>query len=614
MVENGNQIDQNGQEGSKWQSYLILITIALILIITAVIFYPDAQEKMLAIPSETSAVVTADPDETSITNTPIIEPTEVVDEHPTPTSIVFSQTSQFGSLVLSLREGNDIHLFLYRPFLEEAQANDLSALPLTRITSGAQQDITPAISPDGTKIAFSSNRDGPWDLYILDLVSGETDRFTDTRAYDGNPTWSPDGKWLAYESYQLNNLDIFIQDIDQTSGPIPLTNHSTADFSPNWSGEGRKIGYVSNRNGQQEIWYADLDSSQADKGVKVPGVVGRYVDHPTWSSDGRFLSWSVLTDEGQHSLVTWDSTKPSQNPRFAGQGDWPLWAGKGELLYSVIKTPYESYLTAYPGQLENVLVMLPSIRLPGTLEGISWSREITLNSSLDSAQNATSPPLWEPISTTDEQDIPQEKLIELRNVDAPLPEFIKPAGSTYSSLRQKIRELAGWDFMSTLEQAYIPLEESFEPGINFNWLYTGRGMLINDIPRLADWLIVIREDYPENTYWRVFIKGNNQQGVQGKPIKRYPWDFSARYSGSNETYENGGARSNTLPSGYWIDFTELAAAYGWSRFPAETYWQFSETASRYQYFAFTQGLDLETALEQLYSPEAIQSVLGSINP
>ncbi len=609
MSEDGNQDNHDQKPDSIWRSNLLLIIIALILIITAVIFYPDARQKMLD--SRAEIILSPTPDLIPETHTQIPEPSQSNSPDPTPTPEIYATASQFGSLVLSIREGNDIHLFLYRPFLEISTEMNLSALPLTRITSGAQQDITPAISPDGTMIAFASDRDGPWDLYILDLATGETVRFTDTKAYEGNPTWSPDGKWLAYERYQLNNLDIFIQDIDRTSGAIPLTNHPGADYAPNWSGQGRKISFVSTRNGKQEIWYADLDSQQADKAVLVPGIEGLSVDHPSWSADGRYLSWSIITDEGNHSLVTWDSTRPEDKPIYAGPGDWPIWGGPGEILFTVIKTPYKSYLTAYPGYQPGVQVMLPAIEMPGAVEGISWVNNISLNISQEDPQINLPTPLWEESSFSGDG---HQKLIELRNLKVPLPIFVEEAVSTFSPLRQKTRELAGWDFLSTLEAAYLLLDESLEPYINLDWLYTGRGLMINDIPRLADWLIVIREEYAEKTFWRVYIKTNDQSGLQGKPIKEYPWDFNARYSGNNSAYENGGARMNSVPSGYWLDFTELAAAYGWNRFPAENYWQFSETASRYQYFAFSQGLSLESALLQLYPPEAIKGLTGFANP
>ena len=337
------------------------------------------------------------------------------------------------------------------------------------------------------------------------------------------------------------------------------------------------------------------------------------VDHPTWSSDGRYLTWSSISDDGQHSLVTWDSTSSDLLPKYSGQGDWPIWGGKGEILFTSINTPHESFLTAYPRIQENTQVMLPAIKLPGSLEGISWARELTMNPSIVSDQDVDPVFLWEDLSYFNGQEMPQEDLTLVHNLTAPNPRFIEPAANAFNTLRLITRQDIGWDFLATLDYAFVPLNETLEPGINFNWLFAGRGMLINDIPRMAEWLMVVQEDFGENTYWRIYLKTNNQQGLQGKPLKRYPWDFSAKHSGSNEAYEKGGERSAFIPAGYWVDFTQLASTYGWIRFPAKPYWQYSETATRYQYFAFTQGLSLETALKQLYSQAEIQSLLSSSN-
>ena len=200
------------------------------------------------------------------------------------------------------------------------------------------------------------------------------------------------------------------------------------------------------------------------------------------------------------------------------------------------------------------------------------------------------------------------------NLQTSYPFFHPDAVNSFNELRKETRQIIGWDFLSTLENAFRPLADTSEPGISLGWLFTGRGISVNDIPRLANWLVVVREDFGTQTYWRIYLRTNNQQGKQGMPMMEYPWDFNLRYSGINAYYENGGAISNSIPDGYWIDFTVVADVFGWKRFPAQSFWQFSETASRYQYFVFTQGLSLNSALLELYSPGEIQSVIESIDP
>ena len=614
MADMENEIKQ-GKPASKTQAYVILITIGSLLMAGAVLLYPLAKRGMEAKIALGTQSVPATIESFPLTST---QPAELPGENQfisLPDPELFAYPNQFGTLILSIREGANAHLFAYQPFLEDWSGDGFSGLPLTRLTSGPYQDITPDVSKDGRRIAFSSNRNGPWDIYILDLESGEIQQFTDTAAYDANPSWSPDGKWLVYESYQINNLELIIQNTNNTTGPIHLTNNPAADFAPDWSPLGRWISFISDRSGKLEVWYADLDSPEEDKAVKIKNTPGTHVQHPSWSGDGRFLTWGLVTSEGNHKLVSWDSQQPDRNPADVGTGDWPIWSKDTDILYSVIEQPHQTYLTAYPGYQVDPQVTLPSIRLPGSVEGISWAEGnyYPFFTNLDTGPGPT--PIWESISTSGENSGAHSKrIIELRNLSAPSPAFLEDALASFSALRAAVTDEAGWDFLSTLENAYVPIDQPLSPGADLAWLFTGRGMMVNDIPRLADWLVLVKEDYGCQTYWRVYIRAYNQHGHQGQPLHTFIWDLNARYSGTNAAYENGGSPSSSIPDGYWVDFTALAEAHGWIRFPTQTNWLINEKASRHQYFAFTQGLDLETALLDLYSPAEILFLTPLISP
>jgi TolB protein len=597
------------------QTNLILIVIGLLLITIAVLLYPQARQSLQAQKENANRLLTLTPDSFSPTATPIIVSIGEFDPPILPDPEIYVHPNQFGTLILSMQEGLDTHLFAYQPFLEEWSGSGFSGLPLTRLTNGAYQDITPDISKDGRWIAFSSNRNGPWDIYIMDLQTGEIEQFTDTQAYDGNPSWSPDGLWLVYESYQLNNLEIIIEKVDKTTGPIPLTKNPAADHSPDWSPQGRRISFISDRSGLDEVWYADLDSPKEDKAVQIINLPGTQVQYPSWSGDGRFLSWGLVTEEGDHILVRWDSQDPEEDPTYVGSGDWPQWGTDADILYAIIDRPDQAYLTAYPGLEIDPQILMPAIKLPGRVEGISWveGNYDPVLTALDPGPGPT--PLWEPVLELDSSSGSNPKrMIELRNLSAPTPAFIEDAVGNFSSLRAAVIEAAGWDFLSTLENAFVPINQPITPGIHLEWLYTGRGMMVNDLPRLANWLVLVREDYGNQIYWRIYIKAYNQQGYQGRPLRTKVWDLNARYSGDNDAYEEGGSLSESIPEGYWVDFTTLAESFGWTRFPTRLFWQLSEKASRYQYFAFTQGLDLESALLELYSPADINDLIDITFP
>ena len=131
-----------------------------------------------------------------------------------------------GLMVLALSEFGYTHLFAFHP----------ENLPLTRLTFGAFDDIHPAISPDGSQIAFASQRNTFWDIYILDLSSGGIIQVTNDANYNGRPTWSPDGQWLAYEKYaDDNNLEVFLKPVDGSLEEILLTANAGVDYAPAWA-------------------------------------------------------------------------------------------------------------------------------------------------------------------------------------------------------------------------------------------------------------------------------------------------------------------------------------------------------------------------------------------
>jgi TolB protein len=164
---------------------------------------------------------------------------------------------------------------------------------------------------------------------------------------------------------------------------------------------------------------------------------------------------------------------------------------------------------------------------------------------------------------------------------------------------------SGWDFLASLENAYVPLTAPLDPGMGNDWLYTGRAFAINSLPMNAGWLVVVREDFDAGTYWRVYIRALYQDGSAGMPLHDQPWDFDSRNNGDTSIYEHGGKNQASVPAGYWIDFTERAHSYDWERLPALNTWRASYPGARFNEFAFTGGEDWQSAMLELYPPEAM---------
>ena len=92
----------------------------------------------------------------------------------------------------------------------------------------------PTLSPDGTKIAFVSNRDGNDEIYVMDADGENLRRITNDDANDTDPTWSPDGRWIAFASDRDGDFEILVTQADGT-GLRQLTSNTANDNSPAWS-------------------------------------------------------------------------------------------------------------------------------------------------------------------------------------------------------------------------------------------------------------------------------------------------------------------------------------------------------------------------------------------
>ena len=117
-------------------------------------------------------------------------------------------------------------------------------------------------SPDGNQILFVSNRDGNYNLYVINVDGTGLRRLTSHRAADHNPCWSPDGSKIAFVSDRSGNPDIYVMDSDGTN-VIRLTTYSGYDSAPAWSPQGDRIVFESDRGGHGDLWIMDADGSNA---------------------------------------------------------------------------------------------------------------------------------------------------------------------------------------------------------------------------------------------------------------------------------------------------------------------------------------------------------------
>jgi len=145
--------------------------------------------------------------------------------------------------------------------------------------------------------------------------------------------------------------------------------------------------------------------------------------------------------------------------------------------------------------------------------------------------------------------------------------------------------------LASLDNAYVPYTTALDPGLGEDWLYTGRAFTLNPSQILADWMVIIREDF-RSSHLLAHLPAYHCTGwFAGCATYPGSLDFSAR-AGSPVAYENGGQLADSIPSGYWVDLTSLAIQYGWERLPALTEWRTYYAGARFNELAFTQGFGL----------------------
>ena len=128
----------------------------------------------------------------------------------------------------------------------EIYVMDADGRQQTRLTTSPSQDRFPVWSPNGRQIVFGSERAGQWELWVMESDGSRLMLLTTGIVAKGPRSWSPDGAQIVFESDRDANREIYSIRADGTR-LARLTHNPAEDYSPRWSPDGTKIAFVSSR-------------------------------------------------------------------------------------------------------------------------------------------------------------------------------------------------------------------------------------------------------------------------------------------------------------------------------------------------------------------------------
>jgi TolB protein len=199
------------------------------------------------------------------------------------------------------------------------------------LTHLGETSLSPRISPDNSRLAFSSLGNRGWAVKMYSLLLGRLVNFPSATGGDISPAWSPSGQQLAFASSRSGGYQIWISDAD---GNIAhkLTSFTGGNSSPTWNPKtGAQIAWISGRSGLPQLYIMDSDGSGVQRLTD-----GGYASSPSWSPNGQFLTFAWDRKYGPGAPGGQDiyvmeiaSKRWIQLTHDGGRCDFPSWSPDG---------------------------------------------------------------------------------------------------------------------------------------------------------------------------------------------------------------------------------------------------------------------------------------------
>jgi TolB protein len=214
---------------------------------------------------------------------------------------------------------------------KEIWAMDYDGANQHPITTLGSISLSPHVSPDGSRLAFSSFTGSGWEIRMFSFDLNRLVSFPRFAGTNLSPAWSPEGGKLAFSSSRSGDPEIYV--IDQSGGNLHrITTSKGPDVSPVWNRKtGSQIAWVSGRTGLPQIYVMGSDGTNVQQ-VTDTG----YAVSPAWSPNGQLLAFSWMRHYGPGAPGSEDiyimdivSKQWVQLTHDGGRNDFPSWSPDG---------------------------------------------------------------------------------------------------------------------------------------------------------------------------------------------------------------------------------------------------------------------------------------------